>query len=233
MDMNRSNRLFRKDGTSRQSAIVYLVIDPSIERAELLDKTRQALDGGADVLQIWNHWPKDMDRTGRERLVGTIKELASGYDVPVLINGEWNLLKLTDLDGVHFDAPPEDFEQIRAEVARDFIAGVTCGNDLKVVRWAEENDMDYVSFCAMFPSSSVGECEIVQPETVRKARHLTSLPLLLSGGITPERIHGCLSQLEPHYAGVAVISGILNAAAPGKKASAYKRALRKRAGSPT
>lgn len=230
--MNRSNRLFRKDGAARQSAIVYLVIDPALERAELLDKTRQALDGGADVLQIWNRWPKEMDRTAKERLVASLKELASGYGVPLLINEEWSLLEVTDLDGVHFDAPPEDLEQIRREIARDFIAGITCGNDLAIVRWAEENDMDYVSFCAMFPSSSAGECEIVQSETVRKARDLTSLPLLLSGGITPEKIHGPLRQLEPHFDGVAVISGILNAAAPGEKTTAYKRALMERPGRP-
>lgn len=228
--MNGSNRLFRKDGPSRQSGIVYLVIDPSMERAELLDRIRQALDGGADVLQIWNHWPKDMGRTGKERLVASIKDLASSYGVPLLINEEWDLLEVTDLDGVHFDAPPEDFEQISGEIARDFMAGITCGNDLASVRWAEENDLDYVSFCAMFQSSSAGECEIVRPETVRKARDLTSLPLLLSGGITPAKIHGPLRQLEPHYDGVAVISGILNAAAPGEETSAYKRALGKRAG---
>lgn len=228
--MNRSKGLFRKGQPSRQSAIVYLVIDPSMERAELLDKTREALDGGADVLQIWNNWPKDMHRTDKERLVASIKALASGYGVPLLINEEWDVLDAADLDGVHFDAPPEDFERIAGEIGRDFIAGITCGNDLAIVRWAEDNDMDYVSFCAMFPSSSVGECEIVQPETVRKARDLTSLPLLLSGGITPEKIHGPLRQLEPHYHGVAVISGILSSAAPGKEVSAYKRALGKGAG---
>ncbi|MEX2495030.1 MAG: thiamine phosphate synthase [Woeseia sp.] len=227
--MNSVSNPFRKDGASRQTGIVYLVIDPSVERAELLEKTRQALDGGADILQIWNRWPKDMDRRGKERLVASIKELALDHGAPLLINEEWDLLKTANLDGVHFDAIPEDFERIRGEVACDFIAGITCSNDLEIVRWAEENGMDYVSFCAMFPSLSVGDCEIVRPETVREARELTSLPLLLSGGITPGRIDGPLRQLEPQFDGVAVISGILDAAAPGEAASAYKRALSRKA----
>lgn len=211
------------------SGIVYLVVDPSIERELLLDKTARALEGGVDILQIWNHWPGEPDRPDKEQLVGSVLELASEYEVPVLINEEWELLKTTELDGVHFENVPKEIGRIRREIGRDFIAGITCGNDLEVVAWADENGMDYISFCAMFPSPSVGECEIVRPETVRRARERTSLPLFLSGGITPGKITGPLAELESEFDGVAVISGIMNADEPREQAASYKRALNEHA----
>lgn len=204
---------------------VYLVVDPAMDRAELLNKVEQALQGGVEILQIWNHWPGGITHSGKEQLVGSILEIAGDYDVPVLINEEWELLKTTRLHGVHFDAVPDDLEAIRRAAGRAFIAGVTCSNDLQVVRRAEEAGMDYISFCAMFPSPSVDSCEIVQPETVKKARELTSLPLFVSGGITLDNLRE-LEELD--ISGVAVISGILNADVPRDSALAYRRALEKR-----
>jgi thiamine-phosphate pyrophosphorylase len=203
---------------------VYLVVDPSVERSVLLDKVEQALEGGVGILQIWNHWPEDISDKEKEQLIDSILELASDHGAPVLINDEWELLKTTQLDGVHFDQIPANFERIKAEINREFIAGITCSNDLKIVKWADEHGLDYISFCAMYPSPSVGSCEIVRPETVQKARELTDLPLFLSGGITPEKI-GELAELD--FNGVAVISGILNADAPQRRALDYEHALGK------
>jgi len=204
---------------------VYLVVDPAMDQSVLLDKVEQSLEGGVSILQIWNHWPAGMRKTDKQQLISYIKELATGYDVPVLINDAWELLKETNADGLHFDSVPEDYKQIKKEIGRDFIAGITCSNDLEIVEWAQKNDFDYISFCAMFPSPSVGSCEIVRPETVRKAREITDMPLFLSGGITPEKMAE-LDGLE--YNGVAVISGILKDDEPREKASNYNQALNNR-----
>ena len=201
---------------------VYLVIDPSMDQSELFDRVKQALEGGVSVLQIWNNWPENMHQPDKEQFASYIVEMARDYDVPVLINDDWELLKPVPLDGVHFDSVPDNWEHIRQEIGRDFIAGITCSNDLDVVRWADENAFDYISFCAMFPSPSVGSCEIVKPETVRKAREITDIPLFLSGGITPEKI-GNLEGLN--FNGVAVISGILKNENPQKQAKKYNKML--------
>jgi len=56
--------------------------------------------------------------------------LCAQYQTPVLINNHWEYLKATELDGVHFDTIPTNLEEIRKQVNRDFIFGLTCGNDL-------------------------------------------------------------------------------------------------------
>lgn len=204
---------------------VYLVVDPTMDQSVLLDKVEEALEGGVNILQIWNRWTNGMQEGDKQQLASYIREMAQSYDVPVLMNEDWQMLQKTGLDGVHFEAVPEDFDQIKEAVGGDFIAGITCSNDLEVVEWAEENGLDYVSFCAMFPSPSVGSCEIVKPETVQKARKITDMPLFLSGGITPEKVAD-LDGLE--FNGVAVISGILKDDNPQEKAINFNQALGKR-----
>lgn len=201
---------------------VYLVLNPAVEKPVLLEKLKKALDGGVQVLQIWNNWPADFDKGKKAGFIRDIISISSGYGVPLLINHEWEWLIDTSLSGVHFDQIPNDYEAIKSTINRDFIAGITCGNDLGVVEWAELNHLDYISFCAMFPSSSVDSCEIVRPETIQKARQITSLPLFLSGGISTENIAD-LKGLD--FSGVAVISGILNDSNPKSSSLAYIQAL--------
>lgn len=201
---------------------LYLVLDPSMVKNSLLEKLKEALEGGVSVLQVWNNWPDTFSFADKVALVNAITAIASAHKVPVLINEEWELLKETALSGVHFDQIPEEYENIRAAVKRDFIAGITCSNDLKIVKWAAEQALDYVSFCALFPSKSAGACEIVVPETIKKARAITSLPFFVSGGITAQN----LSELKDlDFTGVAVISGILSVDSPKEAAYTYVQAI--------
>lgn len=201
---------------------LYLVLDPSIAKTTLLEKLKKALEGGVSLLQIWNNWPDSFQDAEKWELIKAITTIASDFDAPVLINEEWELLKGTALSGVHFDQIPENYETIKATIGRGFIAGITCSNDLKIVDWAERHQLDYVSFCALFPSKSAGKCEIVAPDTIKKARTMTQLPLFVSGGITAENL---LVLKDLDFAGVAVISGILNNDSPKEAALAYMETI--------
>ncbi|MCG2590927.1 thiamine phosphate synthase [Rhodohalobacter sulfatireducens] len=202
---------------------IYLVLDPSINKTELLEKLEQALNGGVDIIQIWNNWPESISHSGKVEFIEEILDLTKRHNVPVLMNNDWKMLKETDMDGVHLDQIPEDYDQIQSKIQRDFIAGITCSNNLEVIQWAENHDIDYISFCSMFPSNSVDSCEIVRTETVRKAREITDIPLFVSGGITPKN----LSELDDlDFQGVAVISGILTSDSPRIMANEYKKKLK-------
>lgn len=201
---------------------LYLVLDPSMPLEILIKKLTEALDGGVNVLQVWNNWPNNFNMTSKIELVNAITAIASAYNVPILVNEEWELLKHTSLSGVHFDHIPNHYENIKTTINRDFIAGITCSNDLSTVKWAVQQQLDYISFCALFPSKSAGVCEIVAPETIQKAREITHLPFFVSGGITAQNL-STLKDLD--FTGVAVISGILSVDNPRKAASAYVQAI--------
>ncbi len=128
---------------------VYVVIDPALGIDCIIPVIKKVIEGGADVLQLWNSWKSDQNK---DEFIEAICRVAHAANIPVLINEEWELLKTTELDGVHFDTIPANFEAIRQDIERPFICGVTCGNNLTLIKWATDNGPDYISFCAMFPS---------------------------------------------------------------------------------
>jgi thiamine-phosphate pyrophosphorylase len=93
---------------------------------------------------------------------------------------------------------------------------------MEAVVMAEQNSLSYISFCSVFPSPSVQSCDIVQPESIKKAKEISNMPIFLSGGINQENL-GQLKELP--FNGIAVISGILNEADPEAAAKKYKEKL--------
>jgi thiamine-phosphate pyrophosphorylase len=200
---------------------VYLVVNPAMDRSLLLSKLAPALKAGIKAVQIWNNWLPEADK---QACITAVSGLCRAYQVPLIIDNDWELLVGSPyLDGVHFDTLPVNYNKIQEEVGKPFIAGITCSGDLNVVRWAEKNGLDYVSFCAMFPSASAGSCSIVMPSVVKEASRITDIPLFVSGGITPENIVS-LQQLTP-FDGVAVISGVMSTNDPYTKVKLYQDAL--------
>jgi thiamine-phosphate pyrophosphorylase len=200
---------------------IYLVLDPAMEQTKLLHQLASALSGGIQVVQIWNNWQPGIDKLS---LIEAVAKLCKPHHVPLLMNEDWQLMQQSPfLQGVHFDQIPTDFVEIKQAIGKSFMAGITCSGNLGRVVWADENNLDYVSFCSMFPSPSAGSCDIVMPATVRQARVITKLPLFVSGGITTENILSLKKEIS--FDGVAVISGILSADDPALKVQQYKNAL--------
>jgi thiamine-phosphate pyrophosphorylase len=200
---------------------VYLVIDPSMKQQQLFERLASVLKEQICAVQIWDHFP---NKEVKQEIITSVCAMCKAASVPVLINNDWALLKQFPLDGVHFDVMPANLEEIRKEIDRDFIAGITVNNSLDVVTSAEQNNLDYISFCSVFPSSTSNSCERVTFDTIRKARTITAMPIFLAGGMRLENINK-LSELD--YNGVAVISGIMQAEDPAKATKQYNQLLKK------
>lgn len=198
---------------------IYLVIDPSLPQALLFEKLEQVLEAGIDVLQIWDHWSEDLNK---ERIITEICSYCRRYEVPVMINNHWELLNTLPLDGVHFDAIPRDYANIKRKVGKSFFAGLTCNNDLAEVAWAEQNAFDYLSFCSMFPSATSTSCALVSFETVEETRKITHMPVFLAGGITLSNMEK-LAVLD--FDGIALVSGIMSSENPADATKHYSQKL--------
>lgn len=199
-----------------------MVLDPSMNEGDLLEKLTGALEGnGIAAVQVWDNFPASADNI---YLINTICQICHRKEVPVFVNNRWQLLESSIADGVHFDEIPENLKEIKSCLDRNFQLGITCNNDLSIIKWADENNFDYVSFCSVFPSSTSNSCELVDFEVIRIARKLTSIPIFLSGGIRPENFER-LQGLE--FDGVAVVSGIMSSDDPAGATKEYYKLLLK------
>lgn len=203
---------------------LYLVVNPKQNRVELLSKLKEALNAGVSAVQLYNGWPKNFSYNNKVELCSEINNLCKEFNTPFFINNEWELLKDLDLAGVHFDKLPENWVKTKKAIGRSILTGLTMTNDLSILKNLESLEIDYLSFCAMFPSASVGNCEIVNPKNVEKTLQEVNIPVFISGGVTPEKINQF--KYTP-ISGVAVISGVMNADNPKKAVQEYKNELTK------
>lgn len=203
---------------------LYLVVNPKQSEKELLMKLRKALKEGLAAVQLYNGWPKDFTHENKLQLTSKINNLCKEFSTPFFINNEWRLLKEVEIDGVHFDELPEDWLQNKKSIGRPVYTGLTMTNDLSILENLGKLEIDYLSFCAMFPSASVGNCEIVHPKNVELTLQKVKIPVFISGGVTPEN----LKQFsEIPISGVAVISGVMNSENPSEAIINYKSELKK------
>jgi len=200
---------------------LYLVVDPSIPHSKLLEIVGKAFRGGVDIVQLWF---SGQDRSAVPKLAKDLLNLAKQYGAPFIINNDMELAKEVGADGVHFDGYNVTPAEVRRELGKKSIVGYTLGNDLTKLKWAESVGADYVSFCAVFPTSSVAQCEIVPIESVKSAKSMSKLPVFASGGITLSNAH---LVLEAGADGVAVISAILKADDPELVARSFKEVIRR------
>lgn len=196
---------------------VYLVVDSSYGEARVLDVVSQSMRNGLDVLQLWASW-KD-DRRAVE-LGKKLAKLANDHSVPFVVNNDLNIALSIGADGLHVDGSDPSPKVIRESMGPSSIAGVTCSTDMDKVLWAHGAGADYVSFCSMFPSSSVSECDIVPLDMLTEARNRIQLPIFASGGINLDNADRVLAAGAD---GLAVISAIMNANDPGFATRELKR----------
>lgn len=199
---------------------IYLIVDPSMNRYTLLSKLKELIHEEIAAVQIWDNFNPS------ENIIEFIEEIlciCHPENIPVLINNRWELLKETSLDGVHFDAIPNNISELKKEAGRKIFTGITCSNDLSIVAWANENGLDYISFCSMFPSTTANSCELVTFNTIKEAKKITPLPIFLAGGIKPENID-MLQDLN--YSGIAVVSGIMKSDQPIEALKKYRQKIK-------
>lgn len=198
---------------------LYFVVDPTDSSEKLLFVLEAALRGGVDVVQVWSAW------RDREPLIDKVTEIhnvTKRYGVPLIINNDVDMAEVICAEGVHMDGYDLTPGQIRTRLGDSCIVGYTTGNDLQRVRWAGKEGADYISFCSMYPSHSVTNCDIVPLETVKKARRMVEIPIFASGGIN---IGNAKEVLDAGAEGVAVISAIQRAENPEEVARKFKKII--------
>ncbi len=199
----------------RRLSGLYFVVDPTDASEKLFTVLEAALRGGVDIVQVWSAWQN------REPLIDKVTDihnLTRRYGVSLIINNDVDMAEIISAEGVHMDSYDLTPREIRTRL-ESCIVGYTTGNDLQRVKWAERVGADYISFCSIYPSPSVTNCDIVPLETVKKARKMVEIPIFASGGIN---LGNAKEVLEAGADGIAVISAIQRAGSPEKAAREFK-----------
>jgi thiamine-phosphate pyrophosphorylase len=185
---------------------LYAITPDEPNTAELLDKVRLVLSGGASVLQYRN---KAAAATLRREQASALRELTHEFSVPLIINDDVILAQQVDADGVHLGGEDGSVIAARAQLGRSKLIGLSCYNRLALAHEAVQQGADYVAFGSFFASLVKRNAVAASPDLLRQARREISIPLVAIGGVT---IHNGAQLLEAGADALAVISAVFGAA---------------------
>jgi thiamine-phosphate pyrophosphorylase len=185
---------------------LYAITPDEPNTAELLDKVRLVLSGGASVLQYRN---KAAAATLRREQASALRELTHEFSVPLIINDDVILAQQVDADGVHLGGEDGSVIAARAQLGRSKLIGLSCYNRLALAHEAVQQGADYVAFGSFFASLVKRNAVAASPDLLRQARREISVPVVAIGGIT---VDNGAQLLEAGADALAVISAVFGAA---------------------
>jgi thiamine-phosphate pyrophosphorylase len=183
---------------------LYAIADASFfpETVSLLHFAQELVEGGVTMLQYRN-------KTGSpRRILDDAIALRQGLPghVRLIMNDRADLALAADFGGVHVGQEDLSPESVRRLVGPSRWLGVSTHNPEQLAA-ANATSADYLAIGPVFATTSKERPDpVIGLEGVRRARALTTKPLVAIGGITRQN---CLSVIDAGADSVAVISDLI------------------------
>ena len=159
---------------------LYVITDPqAIGRRSILDVVKEAVEGGASVIQLRDKKASDA------RLVKTAKsllKLTRPKGIPLIINDRIRVAKLSGADGVHLGQEDESLEKARAILGDRAIVGRSTHSEAQAIE-AQEEGFDYIGIGPVFKTPTKPAYMPVGLKLVRFVAKDLRVPFVAIGGI--------------------------------------------------
>ena len=194
---------------------LYVILDAALLTTSELDVAKKLSDAGVRLFQYRNK-----RGSSRELLQASsaLAEELSQRGALFFVNDRPDVAFLSGATGVHMGQKDLPAAESRAVLGQGKLLGISTHN-LEQVRAAAETDADYVALGPIFDTDSKANPDpVVGTAMIREARKLARKPIVAIGGITLDRAK---QVMEAGADSVAVISDILRAVDPGKRARQF------------
>jgi len=191
-----------------------LVTEPSPRLPQIAG---EAVGGGVNVVHLRD------ERAAAHGLKVTFKGLGQSLRAGtiVVVNADWQRAVGFGARHIHLPEQSAPVGVIRHRLGAGALVGKSAHSVEAAVRAAAQG-ADYLIAGTIFASQSHPEAEPAGLDFLREVCAAVSVPVLATGGVTPDNLAGCL---EMGAAGVAVSSAIMRAADPKSAARQYRAAL--------
>lgn len=184
---------------------LYAVTPDEPDTKVLAQKVRQALAGGARVVQYRN---KSGDSALRREQGAALLALCHSADTPLIVNDDLDLALAIGADGLHLGREDISIGAARAKLGDGMLLGASCYDRLDLALAARDAGADYVAFGSAFPSATKPGAKRASFALFREAKLHLSSPVVAIGGITPENAH---TLIAAGVDAIAVISALFDA----------------------
>ena len=119
------------------------------------------------------------------RMADTVREIAHGRDIAVVIEDHWPMAQSHGLDGVHLTSGARRVRDARRDLGKDAIVGAFCGASRHAGMSAAEAGADYVSFG---PAGAMAGADSAPAELFDWWSEMIEVPVVAEGGLDPALI---------------------------------------------
>jgi thiamine-phosphate pyrophosphorylase len=168
---------------------LYALTPDVAETPELVAMTRQALEGGASLVQYRN---KAAGSELRREQAHALANLCRTFQIPLVINDHLDLAIEVSADGVHLGREDTRLTDARRRLGHSKIIGISCYNHLERAVEAEHQSADYVAFGAFFASITKPGATPATLDLLNRAKQELQVPVVAIGGITFDNAAGLI-----------------------------------------
>jgi thiamine-phosphate pyrophosphorylase len=191
---------------------LYVIIDPAAcGDLDPLDVARQAIEGGARILQLRD---KARDKGLQLPLAELLARLCRDAEVPFIVNDHVDLALAVGADGVHVGQKDLPVAIVHRLVGSATLIGASTSNPDEA-RKAEADGADYVSVGRLYETGSKSDTRPATTDTIRAVRAVVSIPVCAIGGINESNVDEVIAAGADI---VAVISAVCGAPEPREAA---------------
>ncbi|MBL4585283.1 MAG: thiamine phosphate synthase [Pseudomonadales bacterium] len=159
---------------------LYAITPDNRPLAQLLRETKQALQGGANLVQFRD---KSTDTQQRLKSARALLALCAEFGIPLIINDDIELAASIDAAGVHLGQQDASIAEARSILGEQAIIGATCHGSIELARQAKQQGASYLAFGRFFNSSTKPNA-LPAPITILPEAKKLQLPIVAIGGIT-------------------------------------------------
>jgi len=194
---------------------LYVILDAALLTTPESECAKKLVDAGVRLLQYRNKSASSRELFESSQVLST---LLIPKGVTFVVNDRADVASLAGASGVHLGQEDLGVEEARSVMGPGKLAGVSTHN-LEQFQQAIATSADYIAVGPVFSTSTKANPDpVVGTEFIRRARGLTNKPIVAIGGITLDR---AAEVIQAGADSVAVISDILRAPDPGKRARQY------------
>jgi len=182
---------------------LYVIVGTGSNREKpLLDIAREAIEGGASVIQL-----REKEMKARE-LVETglkLRALTAEKGVKFIVNDRVDVARAVDADGVHLGQEDLPLAMAREILGPDKVIGISASSIQEALA-AEREGADYIGLGAVFATRTKGDAgRPVGVEMVREVVRRVSIPVVAIGGIDLDNVG---QVVRAGADGIAVVSAV-------------------------
>ena len=164
---------------------LYVIVDAQVAQgSDLVDLTRAALSGGAQVIQLRD---KIHDKGDVLPVARRIRGLCDEHGALLIINDHADLAVACDAHGLHLGQHDQPIEEARAILHPHQIIGRSNAL-LEEALESERQGADYLAVGAIFPTDTKERTRPAGLETLESVKAQVSVPVVAIGGISLDNV---------------------------------------------